>query len=81
MVMDSKYVPRNDSHYGSKRQQNHRERALKRPNLAGNPDYAGKLAELRQELLRLPDEWDDVKNPMGETFRGRYFAKGRMFSV
>ncbi|MFU8780910.1 MAG: sulfatase-like hydrolase/transferase [Kiritimatiellia bacterium] len=37
-------------------------------NLAGNPDYAGKLAELRAELLRLRDAWDDTKHPMGETF-------------
>jgi arylsulfatase A-like enzyme len=41
-------------------------------NLAGNPDYAGKVAELRKELLRLRDEWDDLKHPMGQTFWSRY---------
>lgn len=37
-------------------------------NLAGNPDYADKLADLRKELVRLRDEWDDMKHPMGDKF-------------
>ena len=41
-------------------------------NLAGNPDYADKVAELRKELIRLRDEWDDKKHPMGEEFWSRY---------
>jgi arylsulfatase A-like enzyme len=41
-------------------------------NLAGNPDYAGKVDELRKELVRLRDEWDDVKHPMGEKFWSLY---------
>jgi arylsulfatase A-like enzyme len=40
-------------------------------NLADNPDYADKLAELSKELVRLRDEWDDRKHPMGETFWSR----------
>jgi len=37
-------------------------------NLATHPDYADKLAELRNELMRLRDEWDDMKHPLGEAF-------------
>ncbi len=37
-------------------------------NLATDPDYADKLAELRKELTRLRDEWDDTKHPLGEKF-------------
>ena len=41
-------------------------------NLADDPEYAGKVTELRKELARLRDEWDDRKHPMGETFWSRY---------
>jgi len=41
-------------------------------NLAGNPDYADKVAELRKELMRLRDEWGDTKHPMGEKFWSLY---------
>ncbi len=44
-------------------------------NLAGNPEYADKVTELRRELLRLRDEWDDQKHPMGDTFWRLYSAK------
>lgn len=43
-------------------------------NLAGNPDYADTLANLRKELTRLRDEWDDQEHPLGERFWNRYLT-------
>ncbi len=37
-------------------------------NLAANPDYTEKVADLRKELIRLRDEWDDTQHPLGEKF-------------
>jgi hypothetical protein len=43
-----------------------------RTNLADDPDFADKRAVMTEELIRLRDEWDDRKHPMGETFWNRY---------
>ncbi len=40
-------------------------------NLASHPDYADKVAELRKELARLRDAWDDKAHRLGEKFWAR----------
>ncbi|MFO8008798.1 MAG: sulfatase-like hydrolase/transferase [Candidatus Brocadiia bacterium] len=37
-------------------------------NLAEGPDYAERLDEMRAEMIKLRDEWDDVATPWGQTF-------------
>ena len=37
-------------------------------NLAFQPDYSGKLKEMRAELLKLRDKWDDEETPFGKIF-------------
>ncbi len=37
-------------------------------NLANDSSYSRKLAELRKELIRYRDKWDDKKSPWGEKF-------------
>ncbi|MBT3295382.1 MAG: sulfatase-like hydrolase/transferase [Verrucomicrobia bacterium] len=41
-------------------------------NLAAHPDYADTITELRKELIRLRDAWDDQQPEMGQTFWERY---------
>lgn len=43
-------------------------------NLAGDPAYAAKLAELRAELVRYRDEWGDRDTKWGQTFWSGYGA-------
>jgi arylsulfatase A-like enzyme len=43
-------------------------------NLAEDPAYAGKLAELRGELFRLREEWDDCESEFGQRFWDGYHA-------
>ncbi len=43
-------------------------------NLATDPAYAGKLAELRADLFRLRDEWDDRASEWGQRFWTAYEA-------
>lgn len=43
-------------------------------NLAENPAYANILAELRADLLKLRDEWDDLKHPFGQKFWSEFFG-------
>ncbi|MBT3286982.1 MAG: sulfatase-like hydrolase/transferase [Victivallales bacterium] len=45
-------------------------------NLADDPAYAGKLAELRTEMFRLRDEWDDRQSEWGERFWAGYGNEG-----
>jgi len=40
-------------------------------NLAYNEEYSTTLAELRNEMVRLRDEWDDQQSEWGERFWGR----------
>ncbi|MCF6175266.1 MAG: sulfatase-like hydrolase/transferase [Victivallaceae bacterium] len=37
-------------------------------NMAGKPEYATKVAELRAQLFRMSREWDDQELDLGETF-------------
>ncbi len=41
-------------------------------NLASNPNYTGKLAELRAELQHWRDEWDDLGTEWGRAFEEVY---------
>jgi arylsulfatase A-like enzyme len=43
-------------------------------NLAEDPAYADKLAEMRAELFRLRDEWDDKDSEFGQRFWAGYEA-------
>ena len=44
-------------------------------NLAAEPAHAGLVAQLRRELLRLRDAWDDRASPWGRTFWEGYEAR------
>ena len=43
-------------------------------NLAADPAFAGALAELRTDLFRLRDEWDDRQSEWGQRFWAGYEA-------
>ena len=43
-------------------------------NLASEPAYAARLAELRRELFRYRDAWGDLDTTWGQTFWSRYSA-------
>ncbi len=44
-------------------------------NLADNDSCSAVIGELRKEMLRLRDEWDDMKNPLGRKFWDRMQMK------
>ena len=44
-------------------------------NLAGDPDHAGRLAELRERLARFRDEWGDCDTEWGQKFWSVYEGK------
>lgn len=45
-------------------------------NLAGDPAYAAKLAELRATLFYYREAWDDLATPWGQQFWSGYMTKG-----
>lgn len=47
-------------------------------NLASDREYINVSNRLRKELLRLRDQWDDIKHPLGKSFWDSYDRNIRM---
>ena len=45
-------------------------------NLADDPAHALDLARMREELMRLRDQWDDLASPWGRTYWSGYGERG-----